>query len=1473
MKVYVRKCRESLTRAQPHTHSHKTTSTRTQILVDLSSFVEAYILTPTMSGRSGGKGGGGGRGRQQGAYDSNGGRRGGGRGERESVRIDGGEVPGGSNAGSHGSASQLGDRDLALKEEMRKDRLARANRSPVYTGVIVEMRDNFGFVQPLCSAGLITATSQDLAKLMEQLYFSDREGFAGATIGMEVFFRVKDTNRGPQAVTVRPVPQSEKVVYMGAMLTGEVVKEVENHRTCRPMIVKLSEESKTKLAGSPPGGISLDGSMEVVSAVRGWGEDPVDNPDVTYLSGASKDSRGTGIGATGEGPRGMPRNTGALRRGDHVEVILKYVPHTSYCVAVGVKLMKSKAEKQKEDSLAAMKASGVQCEQGIVESVKPQERYGFIRGADRNSQIFFRFDDIQPVGDSSVAEVSVGTEFEFYCIAENARGKMSDRAVGITYLSRGTVQMEYLLAEQVLATVVEEPVMHPQEEPGKLALREPLALPPQIASKLVTTAAAGGEGLAGTLKEIELWQRCCPDNLAFRCGDTIRINVHYYRPQKLFFSRDVSVDAFRLVGREKGRIRSLKQGYGFASLSDAKLGSGDTAVIGAIGPGDIPGLEGGASTEEKFVYFRTTEVVGPEGKVMRENDLRPNMPLSFEVAYEAGKGGEVRLRAVRIRVELSSGLGTDNASSTHGGAGDVSHLVLLRDNVSGVVVREIGKPARGSGSVESGVIRITDVGALQSPSSEKEEGDASRSPGLDHEGEGQVTLINASVRQEVAALTAPTRAIVLALLQFKEQSALTKRRTVVIDHMYLHLAIRFFSVLSDYDTRDGDTDPRTSKARGGLTQQLRGLCCEYVDGPITGGQAKSLKVHLLSGFGPDESPTPKQAQEYDTWCSRTRAMLVESAKQGYTVGIEREVALSSSGKGGTQEKGASVPTDPDELLHAEIAFGKEESSDKFGPLTRESSVQCRIYRDPIKKECVLRDVCLTDEPIPSIDGTGKSRSVGVGVLESVFARGGGRHGHLRAIPTDEKLFWHSSAVSSRGGGVAVKALVEGVVVKFESRRRGGHRVAVDLLPLTRGTEELNEVMLKSPEEGENRCVVVGDGTTAVPLHVSRSAQVVPAFPAGQHNRLKLWDLSVVSGLLSLAATSLGSGKINPRTKKPLKSDGVWGREAVPDGAEAEDSAPAGQPAPAETAVPAAVALPPAPPTEDSPREEKEGDDVRFYPPLLRSVVPIADAGLHKYMWTPPVEGATAGASSIERPGYTPGTILTCDIKYSPLSRQILSVHNTRLPSSAGRDGAGASMAKKKGVITRTGVRLKTFHAGPDSPDALPEEALELVEIRSGDPSSDVTEDYAYCVWPLELGPAAGSVNVNAAATVSVGDEVEYFIHRHKDKESTSGKPLMVALGATLTRSGRSGSTSSSDGGGGIVFTRPGSLNSVLQKNITSQKASKITGHKGVVMAKGPAEDGSTGFTPGWRSQERVAEWKDLPWAHLLPWQELMQAGK
>ena len=50
---------------------------------------------------------------------------------------------------------------------------------------------------------------------------------------------------------------------------------------------------------------------------------------------------------------------------------------------------------------------------------------------------------------------------------------------------------------------------------------------------------------------------------------------------------------------------------------------------------------------------------------MQEHDLRVGMPLSYDVMHESGKGGEVRPRAVRIRLETSKGLGNvDHTKAT-----------------------------------------------------------------------------------------------------------------------------------------------------------------------------------------------------------------------------------------------------------------------------------------------------------------------------------------------------------------------------------------------------------------------------------------------------------------------------------------------------------------------------------------------------------------------------------------------------------------------------------------------------------------------------------------------------------------------------------------------------------------------------------------------------------------------------------------
>jgi cold shock CspA family protein len=76
-----------------------------------------------------------------------------------------------------------------------------------------------------------------------------------------------------------------------------------------------------------------------------------------------------------------------------------------------------------------MLAMGAVREQGVVDSVRNNE-FGFIRPTDRTEQIYFRLDDLA----DPEAKVTDGTEVEFFVIAENSKGKMSDRAVHLTIL-------------------------------------------------------------------------------------------------------------------------------------------------------------------------------------------------------------------------------------------------------------------------------------------------------------------------------------------------------------------------------------------------------------------------------------------------------------------------------------------------------------------------------------------------------------------------------------------------------------------------------------------------------------------------------------------------------------------------------------------------------------------------------------------------------------------------------------------------------------------------------------------------------------------------------------------------------------------------------------------------------------------------------------------------------------------------------
>jgi hypothetical protein len=1337
---------------------------------------------------------------------------------------------------------QLDDRDIMMKEEMRRESAARRNagaNSPVYVGLVVELRDNFGFLQAICSAGM-TGGNASLNKMAEQLYFQDREGYSGLEMGHQVYFQVRDAARGPQAVCLRRVPVESHAQFLaggGSMTTGTVVKEADNFRTLRPMVVQL--HTPLRMPNPCEGGETT----YIVSCWVDGNTDAVGNPNVTFLSSSDRAA------------------TLAPRRGDDVEVVLRYIPGSVYCVAAGVKVIKTKSEKQVADMAASLEASGVLREQGIVESVRAMDQYGFMQGADRNSQIYFRFDDL---ADSALLQKEYGSlvlvkgvEVEFYVIQENAKGRLSDRAIQIKVLKRGTVKTEYVLAKGVTGTVISEPRMHPREEPGMLSLDVPIPLPDSIP---LPSQDGGGSSSSSkrALTQIELWPRCAPDCLIFRLGDKLRLDVHYYRPEKLHFARDVHMQSFRLLGRESGRVFSIKQGgYGFinvgATFKAGQRGQPPPPVAVNNGRNSVtPNTAAGAA--EKFVYFSTNAVVGPRGEILPEQSIQVDMPLSFDAIYEETKPGEVRLGAVRV-AHMSHGSeerkGAAAAAAAAAGGGDDGSYALIQRACLGTVVRN---PQREKGDLH-GSVRLTREGV-----------------------EAPATSGVSSLSVSATAASVAVQNTVEALVQFKRSAKLCGKAECLVEHIYLDSAIHFFSVLSGYK----------EEVTAQNLKDMAGIACEYVRAPIKSTAAKSMKVYLLPGYE-DGSNDDTESAVVKEWRSDTRTMLEESTKMGYGAGGDKDAAEEQETAGDSASASSSAS-----LVGAELLYSRNEASDSLGPLSKDALVSFDICLDKASGRTVARGVRLSDEPVPSLyHGNGDNPSAEaagqIGVLETVFSRAGSRYGYLRAVPSDEKLFWHASSI---GRGSSAKDLLEGRAVTFACRRRGGSRVAVDLtFPEESGdktktaVDAVRECMvptMPAKEEDKVLAVVVGDGTMAVPLSVPQSAKVVQSLPPGPHNRVKLWDLGTVHGLLNQVMTGLQGGKINPRTKKPVKSDGLWAKESIHEKEEAG----------AGTATDDAAAVPPpaAPTSADEKEKEKEkaetASDSRFYAPLGRHVVPIADAGMHAYQAPAPVPAAASTAEEgaapppmVEKPGYAPGTLIKCVLRYSPLSRQVLAVHDTA-PASP----SSPLLEKRTGLVSRVGLRLRVSGSpavsprgsglDPHSGSGVAEEGLELIELRS-------QEDYAIALWPSEVGAPAGSVNTNISSTLAIGDQVEYYQYAHN--VAGGGKPFLVAVATTVTRRGTPGGGMGGRGGGsvastaaggdsGIVFRGRGELNAGLQKSITKQVASKISGKTGVVMAKGPAVDGSVGFVPGWRTQARIQGWKEVPWAHLLPWQELMQVN-
>lgn len=376
----------------------------------------------------------------------------------------------------------------------------RPREIPNEFGIIIAIKDSFGFIQPYQGD--------------EQIYFSLRELQSEMKVGDEVCFIKRANSKGFNAERVTILNQSSKQYVPN--LIAYVVKDLTDFRSSLGQL-EITESSYTsqfminqQLARIYPS----YGSLPHV---------PFFNEDIISTTSVK-----------------IPKK---LIKGDEISFTLSYIMGTSYCKAENVQFIRCKRDRLLAEQIRKMLDAGVKREYGIIDTIKNKE-YGFIRPVERPEQIYFRVDDV--IREDIVLEENM--EVEFFVIAESVKGKLSDRAFHLSVLPKGTVQFEETITVSVTGWITQEAINSPQEQPGTILLKD------SIPSKDTKTM----------LSQIELWQRCVADDMILNIGDEISFDIQHYRPENLYFARSVQIKQYQSLSREYGSIYSIKEnGFGF----------------------------------------------------------------------------------------------------------------------------------------------------------------------------------------------------------------------------------------------------------------------------------------------------------------------------------------------------------------------------------------------------------------------------------------------------------------------------------------------------------------------------------------------------------------------------------------------------------------------------------------------------------------------------------------------------------------------------------------------------------------------------------------------------------------------------------------------------------------------------------------------------------------------------------------------
>ena len=121
-------------------------------------------------------------------------------------------------------------------------------------------------------------------------------------------------------------------------------------------------------------------------------------------------------------------------------------------------------------------------------------------------------------------------------------------------------------------------------------------------------------------------------------GDSLRLDVQNYRPEKILFARAVKLKSFRKLGRETGVVCGVRdQGLGLVR----------------------------SNAREYNIFFRFADVITEGGVAVQEGQVVMGSCLSFDVMEETRGVPNTKLRAVRVQLLPPNSLSLSNNFNGH----------------------------------------------------------------------------------------------------------------------------------------------------------------------------------------------------------------------------------------------------------------------------------------------------------------------------------------------------------------------------------------------------------------------------------------------------------------------------------------------------------------------------------------------------------------------------------------------------------------------------------------------------------------------------------------------------------------------------------------------------------------------------------------------------------------------------------------